>query len=86
MFDDLFKAPSQPPANIAWKLTGSKLRLNWEHVKTVENESEVLGYKVSTELLPLTHTRRVANEPGGSQPHRTQVSCIWNKKVRLGNT
>uniref|UniRef100_A0A8C0QF10 Contactin 6 n=1 Tax=Canis lupus familiaris TaxID=9615 RepID=A0A8C0QF10_CANLF len=38
--------PSQPPANIAWKLTNSKLRLNWEHVKTMENESEVLGYKI----------------------------------------
>nr|XP_023403771.1 contactin-6 isoform X5 [Loxodonta africana]XP_023403772.1 contactin-6 isoform X5 [Loxodonta africana] len=38
--------PSQPPANIAWKLTNSKLCLNWEHVKTMENESEVLGYKI----------------------------------------
>uniref|UniRef100_A0A8C5U8J0 Contactin 6 n=1 Tax=Malurus cyaneus samueli TaxID=2593467 RepID=A0A8C5U8J0_9PASS len=37
--------PSQPPANIAWKLTNSKICLNWEHVKTMENESEVLGYK-----------------------------------------
>ncbi|EMP34417.1 Contactin-6 [Chelonia mydas] len=39
--------PSQPPANIAWKLTNSKICLNWEHVKTMENESEVLGYKIS---------------------------------------
>ncbi|XP_053525266.1 contactin-6 [Artibeus jamaicensis] len=38
--------PSQPPANIAWKLTDSKLCLNWEHVRTMENESEVLGYKI----------------------------------------
>ncbi|XP_069721712.1 contactin-6 isoform X5 [Phaenicophaeus curvirostris] len=38
--------PSQPPANIAWKLTDSKICLNWEHVKTMENESEVLGYKI----------------------------------------
>ncbi|XP_054450592.1 LOW QUALITY PROTEIN: contactin-6 [Pteronotus mesoamericanus] len=38
--------PSQPPANIAWKLTNSKLCLNWEHVRTMENESEVLGYKI----------------------------------------
>ncbi|KAJ8788174.1 hypothetical protein J1605_005473 [Eschrichtius robustus] len=43
--------PSQPPANIAWKLTNSKLCLNWEHVKTMENESEVLGYKVSILFL-----------------------------------
>lgn len=51
IFDYLFKAPSQPPANIAWKLTNSKLCLNWEHVKTMENESEVLGYKVSIYLF-----------------------------------
>ncbi|XP_048210846.1 contactin-6 [Perognathus longimembris pacificus] len=38
--------PSQPPANIAWKLSNSKLCLNWEHVKNMENESEVLGYKI----------------------------------------
>ncbi|KAM5314943.1 contactin-6 isoform 2-T2 [Glossophaga mutica] len=38
--------PSQPPANIAWKLRNSKLCLNWEHVRTMENESEVLGYKI----------------------------------------
>uniref|UniRef100_A0A8C5KKF8 Contactin 6 n=1 Tax=Jaculus jaculus TaxID=51337 RepID=A0A8C5KKF8_JACJA len=36
----------QPPANIAWKLSNSKLCLNWEHVKNMENESEVLGYKI----------------------------------------
>lgn len=42
------KAPSQRPANIAWKLSDSKICLNWEHVKTMANESEVLGYKVST--------------------------------------
>ncbi len=40
-------APSQPPANIEWNLTNSKIFLNWEHVKTMENESEVTGYKVS---------------------------------------
>ncbi|XP_061474556.1 contactin-6-like [Rhineura floridana] len=38
--------PSQRPANIAWKLTNSKICLNWEHVKTMANESEVLGYKI----------------------------------------
>lgn len=48
-----FKAPSQPPANIAWKLTNSKICLNWEHVKTMENESEVLGYKVSNFCISL---------------------------------
>lgn len=40
-------APSQPPGNIEWSLTNSKIFLNWEHVKALENESEVTGYKVS---------------------------------------
>uniref|UniRef100_A0A4W6FQ44 Contactin 4 n=1 Tax=Lates calcarifer TaxID=8187 RepID=A0A4W6FQ44_LATCA len=38
--------PSQPPGNIEWNLTNSKVFLNWEHVKAMENESEVTGYKV----------------------------------------
>uniref|UniRef100_A0A673C4D5 Contactin 4 n=1 Tax=Sphaeramia orbicularis TaxID=375764 RepID=A0A673C4D5_9TELE len=38
--------PIQPPGNIEWKLTNSKIFLNWEHVKALENESEVTGYKV----------------------------------------
>uniref|UniRef100_H3C346 Contactin 4 n=1 Tax=Tetraodon nigroviridis TaxID=99883 RepID=H3C346_TETNG len=38
--------PNRPPSNIEWKLTNSKIFLNWEHVKAMENESEVTGYKV----------------------------------------
>ncbi|XP_025763270.1 contactin-4 isoform X1 [Oreochromis niloticus] len=38
--------PSQPPGSIEWNLTNSKIFLNWEHVKAMENESEVTGYKV----------------------------------------
>ncbi|XP_068170736.1 contactin-4 [Antennarius striatus] len=38
--------PSQPPGNIEWNLTNSKIFLNWEHVKATQNESEVTGYKV----------------------------------------
>ncbi|XP_035380323.1 contactin-4 isoform X1 [Electrophorus electricus] len=38
--------PSQPPGNIEWNLTNSKIFLNWEHVKAMDNESEVTGYKV----------------------------------------
>ena len=41
-----FSAPSQPPGNIEWNLTNSKIFLNWEHVKAMDNESEVIGYKV----------------------------------------
>uniref|UniRef100_A0A7N8YPN7 Contactin-4-like n=1 Tax=Mastacembelus armatus TaxID=205130 RepID=A0A7N8YPN7_9TELE len=39
--------PSKSPRNIEWNLTNSKIFLNWEHVKAMENESEVTGYKVS---------------------------------------
>ncbi|XP_063148906.1 contactin-6 [Candoia aspera] len=38
--------PSQCPANEVWQLTNSKICLNWDHVKTMENESDVLGYKI----------------------------------------
>ncbi|XP_062852794.1 contactin-4 [Trichomycterus rosablanca] len=38
--------PSQPPGNIEWNLTNSKIFLNWQHVKAMDNESEVTGYKV----------------------------------------
>ncbi|XP_076124754.1 contactin-4 [Alosa pseudoharengus] len=38
--------PSHAPANIEWNLTNSKILLNWEHVKAMDNESDVTGYKV----------------------------------------
>uniref|UniRef100_A0A674NSP0 Contactin 4 n=1 Tax=Takifugu rubripes TaxID=31033 RepID=A0A674NSP0_TAKRU len=39
--------PSQPPAKVMWNTSDSKIILNWERVKALENESEVTGYKVS---------------------------------------
>lgn len=41
-----FQAPSQPPGNVVWNATDTKVLLNWEQVKAMENESEVTGYKV----------------------------------------
>ncbi|XP_069499625.1 contactin-4-like isoform X2 [Ambystoma mexicanum] len=38
--------PSQPPGNISWNASDSKIILRWDHVKALENESEVKGYKV----------------------------------------
>ncbi|XP_030634256.1 contactin-4 [Chanos chanos] len=38
--------PSQPPAKVMWNTSNSKIILNWEQVKALENESEVMGYKV----------------------------------------
>ncbi|NWW61202.1 CNTN4 protein, partial [Ifrita kowaldi] len=38
--------PSQPPGNIVWNSSDSKIILNWDQVKALDNESEVRGYKV----------------------------------------
>ncbi|KAL0978657.1 hypothetical protein UPYG_G00173550 [Umbra pygmaea] len=38
--------PSQPPVKVMWNTTDSKIILNWEQVKALDNESEVTGYKV----------------------------------------
>ncbi|CAF96907.1 unnamed protein product [Tetraodon nigroviridis] len=42
----LLSAPSQPPAKVMWNTSDSKIIINWERVKALENESEVTGYKV----------------------------------------
>ncbi|XP_017282455.1 contactin-4 [Kryptolebias marmoratus] len=38
--------PSHPPRGIEWNQTNLKILLKWEHVKAMQNESEVTGYKV----------------------------------------
>uniref|UniRef100_A0A8C6U970 Contactin 4 n=1 Tax=Neogobius melanostomus TaxID=47308 RepID=A0A8C6U970_9GOBI len=38
--------PSQPPVKVMWNTSNSKIIVNWEQVKALENESEVTGYKV----------------------------------------
>ncbi|XP_061779965.1 contactin-4-like [Nerophis lumbriciformis] len=38
--------PSRPPGKVMWNTSNSKIILNWEQVKALENESEVTGYKV----------------------------------------
>lgn len=45
-FHFVFQAPSQPPGNVVWNVTDSKIVLNWDQVRAMENESEVTGYKV----------------------------------------
>ncbi|ELK15184.1 Contactin-4 [Pteropus alecto] len=42
--------PSQPPGNIIWNSSDSKIILNWDQVKALDNESEVKGYKVAKNL------------------------------------
>lgn len=50
-FSFLLSAPSQPPVKVMWNTSNSKIILNWEQVKALENESEVTGYKVSNQSL-----------------------------------
>ncbi|XP_073501159.1 contactin-4-like isoform X1 [Phyllobates terribilis] len=38
--------PSQPPGNITWNSSNSKIILNWDQVMAQEDESEVKGYRV----------------------------------------
>ncbi|CDQ76237.1 unnamed protein product [Oncorhynchus mykiss] len=38
--------PSQAPVKIIWNTSNSKVILKWDHVRALENESEVTGYKV----------------------------------------
>ncbi|XP_064831473.1 contactin-5-like [Oncorhynchus masou masou] len=38
--------PVQPPANLMWIQEGTNVSLNWEPVKSKDNESNVIGYKV----------------------------------------
>lgn len=47
----VFAAPSQAPIKVMWNTSNSKIILNWEQVKALENESEVTGYKVSVRSL-----------------------------------
>ncbi|KAJ7999515.1 hypothetical protein DPEC_G00195230 [Dallia pectoralis] len=38
--------PNRAPANVSWKTDGSWVTVRWDHVKALDNESAVLGYKV----------------------------------------
>ncbi|CAB1354046.1 unnamed protein product, partial [Coregonus sp. 'balchen'] len=38
--------PNRPPGNVFWKTDGSWVTVRWDHVKALDNESAVLGYKV----------------------------------------
>uniref|UniRef100_A0A673FRF3 Contactin-2-like n=1 Tax=Sinocyclocheilus rhinocerous TaxID=307959 RepID=A0A673FRF3_9TELE len=38
--------PNRPPGNVSWKVDGSWVTVRWDHVKSMDNESAVLGYKV----------------------------------------
>lgn len=41
-----FPAPSQAPSIVKWIRNGSHVSLGWEAVRSLANESDVMGYKV----------------------------------------
>uniref|UniRef100_A0AAR2IWC7 Contactin-5 n=1 Tax=Pygocentrus nattereri TaxID=42514 RepID=A0AAR2IWC7_PYGNA len=43
--------PSQPPSNVMWIQEGNNVSLSWDPVKAMENESDVIGYKVRSKHL-----------------------------------
>lgn len=70
----VFKAPSQPPGNVVWNVTDSRVILNWEEVRAMENESEVTGYKVSKKKKNTQKT--TIGESGSSTAFLTSSVCI----------
>lgn len=88
----LLSAPSQPPAKVMWNTSDSKIILNWERVKALENESEVTGYKVSLRslavirklclLFQLTHTDSLLSS-GALQKESTQSSQCHGNQYHL---
>uniref|UniRef100_A0A4W3JB79 Contactin-2 n=1 Tax=Callorhinchus milii TaxID=7868 RepID=A0A4W3JB79_CALMI len=50
--------PSQPPGKVSWKSIGSWIRIKWDHVKALENESAVAGYKVRLVSVRLVETSK----------------------------
>lgn len=68
-------APSEPPGNLRWEQQGSQVSLDWEPVRPLANESEVMGYKVSIysffehkHVSETVVTARVAHEWGIKNP------------------
>ncbi|XP_026873742.2 LOW QUALITY PROTEIN: contactin-3 [Electrophorus electricus] len=51
--------PSQAPTKVTWNTTNSKIILKWDEVRALENESEVLGYKVIYKRSRHSHQRVV---------------------------
>uniref|UniRef100_A0A7N6BD67 Contactin-5 n=1 Tax=Anabas testudineus TaxID=64144 RepID=A0A7N6BD67_ANATE len=51
--------PAQPPANLIWIQEGNNVSLSWDPVKAKDNESDVIGYMVSS--LPFTAVTRTIN-------------------------
>lgn len=76
-----FQAPSQPPGNVVWNATDTKVLLNWEQVKAMENESEVTGYKVSggSDFTFSTFTKMLYGKLSGK--FILKILMIWFLKL-----
>ncbi|XP_061893597.1 contactin-2 isoform X1 [Entelurus aequoreus] len=38
--------PNRPPGNVSWRTDASWVIVRWDHVKSLHNESAILGYKI----------------------------------------
>ncbi|XP_061893592.1 contactin-2-like [Entelurus aequoreus] len=38
--------PNRPPGNVSWRTDASWIIVRWDHVKSLHNESAILGYKI----------------------------------------
>ncbi|XP_048836927.1 contactin-5 isoform X1 [Brienomyrus brachyistius] len=49
--------PDRPPSNLMWIQEGDNVSLGWEPVKAMDNESEVIGYKVRLHQESRNHSQ-----------------------------
>ncbi|KAJ8368638.1 hypothetical protein SKAU_G00086660 [Synaphobranchus kaupii] len=54
--------PSQPPSNLMWIQEGNNVSLVWEPVRSMDNESDVTGYKVSLRQEGRSHSQVIKTQ------------------------
>ncbi|XP_035242546.1 contactin-5-like isoform X2 [Anguilla anguilla] len=54
--------PSQPPSNLMWIQEGNNVSLSWEPVRSMDNESDVIGYKVSLRQEGRSHSQVIRTQ------------------------
>ncbi|XP_036122223.1 contactin-3-like [Molossus molossus] len=69
--------PRQPPGNVVWNATGTRVLLSWEQVRALENESEVTGYKVFYRTSGRDDLRVLStNQTSAELPRPLGAGCV----------
>ncbi|XP_064156572.1 contactin-2-like isoform X1 [Anguilla rostrata] len=78
--------PDRPPGNVSWRSDGSWVTVIWDHVKALQNESAVLGYKIlyrhegQHALKVLEKNRRSISLPlPKDDSHVVLEICAWGE-------